>query len=251
MAKQDADLAQVVTTDSESDSEDAAEDHYFDDDDDDDDDDKGNGPDSSSDEEEENCQGTDSDSDSEPLANKPIAKNNVHTPTARGVHVQGKEAAVPGARRLSEAEWLVEFARPCCKRMEHFKREHRALIAPERMALIDADLQELQTPKSVPSLLGAALSLVGNMAASHDDAPPEDAVPLGAVGRKRVRELALKAADFSELTFERVTGAIEAGQAMIGQLEDLRKRGRTLLESVESACANGHTSAPAQAPQRA
>ena len=76
-----------------------------------------------------------------------------------------------------------------------------------------------------------------------------DAVPLGAVGRKRVRELALKAADFSELTFERVTSAIEAGQAMIGQLEDLRKRGRTLLESVESACANGHALAPSQAPQ--
>ena len=119
------------------------------------------------------------------------------------------------------------------------------------MAAIESDLQLLQTSRSAPGLMGAALSLVGNMAASHSDAPPEDAVPLGAVSRKRVRELATRATDFSELTLARVSGALEAGQTMLEQLEDLRKRGRTLLKSVESACANGEgeAEAPAEALQ--
>ena len=233
VAKQDAELAQVVTTDSESDSEDAAE--GYDDDDDDDDDD-----DSSSGEDEDGGQGTDS--DSEPLAQKPIAKNNQHTPTAKNV-----AAAVPGAQRPSDAQWLVEFARPCCKHIELFQREHRALIAPERTALIDADLQALRKPDSVPALLGAALSLVGNMVGVHRDAPPGDAVPLGVVGRKRVRELAVRATDFSELTLSRVDRAIESARKTIEELEDLRKRGRTVLESVESACAEA--AAGAEPPQ--
>ncbi len=253
VAKQDSELQEVVSTDSESESDSGHSGEGYSDNDDDEDSGGGGGDDDDDD-------SSESDSASQPLADKPIAKNNEHTPTTRTVAPRGsKEASVPGTPRLSEAEWLVEFARPCCKRIEHFKREHRALIAPERMALIDADLQQLQKPDSVPALLGAALSLVGNMAASHSDAPPEDAMPLGAVGRKRVRELAVQATDFSELTLARVNGAVEAGRKMLEQLEDLRKRGRALLGSVESACANGDTAdgvvvvaaAPAEASQQA
>jgi hypothetical protein len=228
VAKQDAELQEVVSTDSESESDSSGGDDDDGDDDDDDDDDGS----SESGSESEGSQ--ESNSDSEPLANKPIARNNQHTPTTRTV-----AAAMPSARRLPEAQWLVDFARPCCKRIEHFQREHRALIAPERMALIDADLKALQTPDSVPGLLGAALSLVGNMAGVHSDAPPEDAVPLGAAGRKRVRELAIQATDFSELTLARVNGAVDAGRKMLEELEDLRKRGRVVLQSVESVCAEG------------
>jgi hypothetical protein len=224
VAKQDAELQEVVSTDSESESD-------SDDDDDDDDDDNDDDKDSSeSGSDSEDSQ--ESNSDSEPLANKPIAKNNQHTPTTRTV-----TAAAPGAQRPSDAQWLVDFARPCCKHVELFQREHQALIAPERMALIDADLQALRKPDSVPALLGAALNLVANVVGVHRDAPPEDAVPLGAVGRKRVRELAIQATDFSELTLARVDGAVEAGRKMLEELEDLRKRGRAVLQGVENACA--------------
>ena len=235
VAKQDAELQEVVSTDSESEGNS--------DDDDDDDDDK-DSSESSSDSE----GSPESSSDSEPLAQKPIAKNNQHTPTAKNM-----AAAVPGAQRPNDAQWLVEFARPCCKHIELFQREHQALIAPERMALIDADLQALRKPDSVPALLGAALSLVGNVVGVHRDAPPGEAMPLGAVGRKRVRELAVRATDFSELTLTRVDRAIESARKTIEDLEDLRKRGRTVLESVENACAAGATppeaAAGAEPPQ--
>lgn len=234
VAKQDAELQEVVSTDSESES----------DSDDDDDDDDDNDDDKDSSESGSDSEGSaGSSSDCEPLANKPIAKNNQHTPTARTV-----APAVLGTQRTSDAQWLVDFARPCLQHVELFQREHRALIAPERMALIDANLQALRKPDSVPALLGAALNLVTNVVGVHRDAPPEDAVPLGAVGRKRVRELAVQATDFSELTLARVDGAVEAGRKMLQELEDLRKRGRAVLESVETACAEA---APSEAAARA
>jgi len=266
VARQDDELGEVVTTDSEDESEsgDGGAGGYSDDDDED-----GGGGSSSSSSDSDSGSGDDdddeagaaresaSDSDSQPLSAKPIAKNNEHTPTTRTVVARpspegaatATAAAARGAGRLSEAETLAEFARPCCQRFEQFVRAHRALIAPERMALIDADLQLLKTSKSAPGLMGAALSLASNMAASYSDAAPEDAVPVGPVGRKRVRELATRAADFSELTLERVAGALQAGHTMIEQLEDLRKRGRTLLETVESACASEEAKAPAEASQ--
>lgn len=260
VARQDDELGEVVTTDSEDESEsgDGGAGGYSDNDDED-----GGGSSSSSSSDSDSGDDDDdeagavresgSDSDSQPLSAKPIAKNNEHTPTTKTMAArpsgEGAGAAAPDAGRLSEAETLAEFARPCCQRFEQFVREHRALIVPERMALIDADLQLLKTSKSAPGLMGAALSLASNMAASYSDAPPEDAVPVGPVGRKRVRELATRAADFSELTLERVAGALKAGHVMIEQLEDLRKRGRTLLETVESACANDEAKAPAEASQ--
>ena len=242
VAEQDAELGEVVTTDSEDESEsgDGGAGGYSDND----------GEDSSSseydsDDEEEEVEGSGSDSDSQPLADKPIAKNNQHTPTAKPGNAQGEQARPSGVRKLTEAETLAEFARPCCNDIERFRREHRALLTPSRMESIDADLQLLRTSKTAPGLMGAALSLARNLAAAHSDAPPDDAVPLGAVGRKRVRELAVQATDFSELTLARVNGAVEAGQKMLEELEDLRKRGRALLGSVESACASTTSSEPA------
>lgn len=251
IAKEDAELNEVVHTEDEEESDDSDPDSE---DSDDSDSDEFEPPPKSSTSKKRPAKanaGSDSDSSSVSVAGTPGAaagaadttgakrarRDQADSETELAVARNREERVVTLAAAAARETILDVYkghAAECCERMQEWMRTHQPTTDEKRMREIGKNVERLHRGDSHVDLMLAALGLVTTLAEMHDDRLATGAVTIDLAEKERMKTVALQATEFSSATLEGLSKAIKT-------LTDLETSGFKVMQSI----AKGGPFAPA------